>query len=404
MVLAFQKGHALKRVGILLAVALLTFTLLLGAAGEGAFAQSEGVAPEAAPAGNLLGPGLKALQAGKADAAVKSFTTALSTKGLGNSDLSQIYYYRGLAYLKSKKSAQAIADLTNALWLKGLSPEEAADALRNRGLAYQAAGLADRAKIDLDAAAKAGASGGEPALASQAGNQQVASASTSDAGWTSEVDATATTAAPATAATNAKTAVAAATAPPATWDANVTAASAAPSVSFAGSESAQAAPPAATETGTLGGFFSSIFGGGNGTSAPSAKNRDGAVAAAAPDAPEITSSTAPVPAAPATPDGGWDQVQVAAASAQPEPVAASVYALQLASLRSPEEARSFIAEVQRDHGDVVGAAPITLAETTLGNMGRFYQVRMGPFADERTTLKTCTLLQRKGIDCFMITQ
>ena len=41
-----------------------------------------------------------------------------------------------------------------------------------------------------------------------------------------------------------------------------------------------------------------------------------------------------------------------------------------------------------------------MAPVVLGNMGTFYVVRVGPFADERASEHFCGKLQKAGVDCF----
>jgi hypothetical protein len=43
-----------------------------------------------------------------------------------------------------------------------------------------------------------------------------------------------------------------------------------------------------------------------------------------------------------------------------------------------------------------------VTQQVLGAMGTFYQVTVGPFHDERTSLKACNELRRGGYDCFLV--
>ena len=101
--------------------------------------------PDAAAAQNEVEAGIAALGQGKNDAAVANLSTALTAGSLPPAQTSRALYYRGVAYRRQAKPAQAISDLTNALWIKnGLSEEQRADALQQRAGAYREAGLPEQ--------------------------------------------------------------------------------------------------------------------------------------------------------------------------------------------------------------------------------------------------------------------
>ena len=388
-----------------------------------------------------LAAGMKALQAGKAEPAIKSLSKVITGKAIAATDIAHAYYYRGLAYRKAGKQTPAIADFTNALWLKGLTPEERQDATYNRGLAYQAVGLGDQAARDFASAGKA-PQGGTVASAAPVPSAQPAADTAPDAsadqtktspagGWQTNIAATSSVSSSDAAATQAaatppvqqssggglgslfdgslfSASGSAGSAPAATASftpaSDHQSASAGPVVAQAETGTSQpstavqssgvvqspaawstdvnaSTQPAAAQgqgstSGGLGGFFNALFGG----------------AAASPPADQTSSTSAPA----AAPEAGW-QNSVAA----PSP-AATGYHLQLASLRSETEAAQFVGSLRQSEPELVQSYQAQVTPQLLGNMGTFYNVLLGPFPDERTSLKVCNDLQRRGHDCFLV--
>jgi cell division protein FtsN len=371
--------------------------------------QGEDNAPDkskaAENAARILDLGIKAYQGGDTKNAVKALDAALQSGALNHQQMAHALYYRGLTHRKDGKPGLAISDLTAAIWLKdGLTTTERQEAARHRVAAYQEAGIGD------------------------------------------VPDFSPPTSAPATATASA------APAPGATGSAS-TQSPGAPVNS--GSAQTAAAAPASS-----GGFFSSFsnfFTGGGSSSTPAPKADEGVTTA---------SLAEPKPAAPAVANSWNDTVQVApkgAASAQPAssealpwtsasaaptaapapaqpsenlpwasaakaPAAASSapiataaiapptagkhagskspsgkYVMQVAAVRSREEADMLVARLLTEHGGELGGRDPRIDEAVIGNMGTFYRVRVGPYADATEPKQLCGTLHGNGFDCLVVT-
>lgn len=143
----------------------------------------------------------------------------------------------------------------------------------------------------------------------------------------------------------------------------------------------------AAQPGGLAGLFSGIFGGGQQSGAGDIE----------------TASTSPAGSTAAAAPAG----QASAAAGQtgwsvPDAETGTSYRLQLASLRSAEEAAAYVSDLRVKQAELLQSYRAQVDESVLGNMGTFYNVRLGPFPDERTSLKVCNRLQRDGIDCFLV--
>ena len=73
-------------------------------------------------------------------------------------------------------------------------------------------------------------------------------------------------------------------------------------------------------------------------------------------------------------------------------------------MRSPEEARAIAARLGKEHRATLGGIKPLVDSAPLGNMGTFYRVQLGPFADKAKSLRLCSRLRREGVDCFLVTR
>lgn len=292
--------------------------------------------------------GLKSYEAGKFAPAAQSLTVAVQSGGLSSQDMAKALYYRGVAYRKEGKSAQAIADLTSAIWLKnGLSGPERSDAEENRAAAYREAGVAEGANSPLPWARVDGANGAAKSAA-PAENWQTAAA------------------------------------PP-----------------------VQPAEPDGAGSG-VGGFFSNLFSGFG--SSP-------AQAPPAAEPPPPPSVEQPPPPAPVVSDWsekttvtpvGKSPREAALAAKQPPPSRVSdangKYRLQVATVRSREEADATAARIRAEHAGSLGQGALAVDETVVGSMGTFYRVQAGPYRTAEETDTVCKALKASGYDCLVVTQ
>lgn len=317
---------------------------------------------------NALDSAAKALDGGKAEQAVQQISTLLSRARLQGRSMARALYIRGAAYHKQGKPAQAIADLTSALWLKGgLADSDRVAATTLRSEAYRQAGLNDLADADAKRAGRA--------------------------------TGTATTATAAAVQTQ-----------PATRGAEPARSEAEPKAATAPKQSA---------SGGVSGFFSNMFGGSPSTPSASASSStprpdpyrttsprqpsvgdawsasvESKQAASAKEAVSVRQETAAVPAKeevvlkPAT----------AAAAAKPQ----GRYRLQVAAVRGHAEAQAVAVRLKKDYAAALAGREPQVDETVIGNMGTFYRVRIGPFADAGEPGTLCAKLRGIGLDCLIM--
>lgn len=387
--------------------------------GEG---QEAATKPDPAAAQRAIESGIASYNAGKTDLAVQQLSSALSGGKLPAQQMARALYYRGASYRKQSKPAQAIADLTSALWLKnGLTDSERADATTQRSAAYREAGLPDQAD--------AGAS--RQAQAKPAAIAPVAAAPVP---------------APAPVPPVAAAKPAAPTPPPA--PARVVEAPKPVVPAPVPQQVAAAAPPAPASTpssGGVGGFFSNLFGGSptqppqkatptppappaaqtSGWTnqvqvAPSATQTRTVPVAAAAQAAVPRPASGPVtvtaatqtplpPTPPAAAPAAERPVETAAVPRTGDPYAlhsrpaTSRYQLQVAAVRTRAEAQAIAARIKQQHGKETGIREAVIDETTVGSMGTFYRVRLGPYADASEPRELCSKLRVTGVDCMLVT-
>lgn len=175
--------------------------------------------------------------------------------------------------------------------------------------------------------------------------------------------------------------------------------------------------PLASAGSSISGFFSNMFGQGGqpkDASAPAPTQTTGSTgtgeglgwaqnASSAPQGPSVQVSASEPQRAP-----GYEAPSpppTAAATAKSVVTSANgKYRLQLASVRSREEADRLAEAVMTNHGSELGGAAAEVDETVIGNMGTFYRVRLGPYANANEPRKLCTSLKPQGYDCQVVTQ
>lgn len=337
--------------------------------------------------------GAAALQAGKHDQAVQQFTEALTGGSLPAPLLARAHYQRGLAYRKQSKPALAISDLTQALWVKnGLNETDRADAMQNRIAAYRDAGLPDQA----------------------------------------DAEGTKSPAAPSTAATAAATRTAAADA--ATAPAPVSAATRTGSIPSEKPSAGLAPAPesAAPSSGGLSGFFGNLFG---------SSNNSGAAAPAPAQKAEVATSAWSAGTEVKASAGGSQRIKPAgqtAAAAEPTPAplpwqkaeqqpqqkspkvanvapasaptvaapakSAGRFALQVAQLKSREEAQAVADKLKQQLGPDLAGREASIVAVSAGGFGTLHRLSFGPFADAAEWKTLCPKLLKAGHDCQPLTQ
>lgn len=316
----------------------------------------------------------KALGDGKADLAAKLAGEVLGGANKTPRNTARALAVRGEVHLQKGRVAEALVDLDGALWVTGgLQGAEREAAISARQRAMQQAGLG--AQSPSSPPSTPSPSKGAPAPAT----------------WAASIPPPPAQAAPA-----------------------ARSASAAP---VARSPDVGGTPAEVTaqsqSSGGIGSFFSKIFSGGTGSSQPAVT---GAVvpakpsvsssepqrseaepkAAGRPAPARIATAVAPKPAI-ETPRAVTPVVAPATAAA------AGAVRIQLAAVRSREEADALARRVKSEHKDAIGARGVAIEEEVYGNMGRFYRVRIGPFASIPDTQSICARIRNGGIDCMAMT-
>lgn len=401
--------------------------------------------------------GVNALAQGRADAAVASLTSALSSSSLPQTQTARALYYRGVAYRRQAKPAQAISDLTNALWIKGgLTEEQRQDALQQRSGAYREAGLPDQSDPGGQRAA-AGAKGGSQSapFASVAPPPPSASSTTlsaSGGGFFGSLFGGSTPTAPtpsvpsasanAPATTVSVTPRGATAQPAAAQTASSQRAAAQPSGSVASQpdkpptrmvpvmnpasslpagfqEIAEPARMVEVSTTARAGQPEAAASAGVApvqdpkakAASPAAARAGGKDAAKAPGAPQGKAAPTGQAQAPQQVASAPQAVPTAASggtaggAAVPAPRAgAAGVRIQVAAVRTAEEAQGLSAKLQAQYARELGGRIPVVDQVSAGNFGSFYRVQVGPFAATRETEDLCQRLKSGGLDCRLVSQ
>jgi cell division septation protein DedD len=80
------------------------------------------------------------------------------------------------------------------------------------------------------------------------------------------------------------------------------------------------------------------------------------------------------------------------------------FRVQLALVRTEEEARALAVRAKREFAGAFAAREPEIDQTVLGNMGSFYRVRVGPYATMQETQAICARVKGSGFDCMAVTQ
>lgn len=307
--------------------------------------------------------GIKSYEAGRMDNAISTLTKAIGGGGLSSQDLAKALYYRGLASSRSGKSAQAIADLTSAVWMKGgLSPSEQKTALETRAKAYAAVGVKDPGPPTTSVGAPL------PKTAASLPTKAAAKVASST---------------PAT---------------PGSFKTNVNKPAAPAPVGSASGAQASSGNPLSG----VGNFFSGLFGG-------SSSSKPASTASINPKAPASGANTAVSTWSSQTSVAEPRQRVAAVAPAAPVAAASKTtakpsgkYRLQVAAVRSRDEAERLAGALRQKHSSQIGSRVPDISERVFGNMGTFYQVNVGPFAKASDTQRVCKVLKADGFDCLVV--
>ena len=76
--------------------------------------------------------------------------------------------------------------------------------------------------------------------------------------------------------------------------------------------------------------------------------------------------------------------------------------IQLASLRTPDEAREEWARLKHENADLLGKFSAVAVRADLGDRGVWYRVEAGPVGDKAAALKLCKALKERDLGCQLV--
>jgi len=76
--------------------------------------------------------------------------------------------------------------------------------------------------------------------------------------------------------------------------------------------------------------------------------------------------------------------------------------IQLAAMRTPEEAAQEWSHLQHALGDALAGLNLTVESVDLGTKGIYHRVQAGPFADKAAAAAKCTALKALNQDCLVV--
>jgi hypothetical protein len=87
----------------------------------------------------------------------------------------------------------------------------------------------------------------------------------------------------------------------------------------------------------------------------------------------------------------------------PEPAAGGPPTkIQLASLRTPDDARDEWQRLKRDNPDLLGRLTAVAVKADLGERGVWYRVEAGPVGDKAAAVKLCKALKERDLGCQLV--
>ncbi len=410
------------------------FLLALLGAVFSAGARPGSAQPVAQDGETLLVAGSNSLSKGEYRAAARQLTQAMRAGNLSTGQIAKALYLRGVAQRNMDKPAQAIADLTSALWLQGLSKGDLAQAYLNRGLAYQAVGMNDPARADqsrareLDPKARVagaattsepgpsiGAFQTEVETARRAPSSkpvpdfttQVARAPVKEAKPGPRIPASSFETEVRTAARDPEPVPAFRTSILPDEQAAKPASRPAPrpaqgqavdpqwSTSVAADQTKQAGAKSekpAKSGGLISGWWRSATGGGDEKEKQAEQKKSPPAATG-----QWSQTTQVTRSGPASQPGAPVTVPAPGAGG-----AGRSYRVQLAAVRSEDEAQSTWSRLSAKHGPLLAGREPLIERTDLGGLGIFYRIQIGPFADKKESAQLCNTFKRSGIDCFLV--
>ena len=82
-------------------------------------------------------------------------------------------------------------------------------------------------------------------------------------------------------------------------------------------------------------------------------------------------------------------------------LAAGDYFVQVASVRSDQDARNGWARLQKAQAELFGDLVLDVQRADLGDRGIFYRIRTGPFPNRATAQDMCAQIKAAKLDCLV---
>ena len=303
-----------------------------------------------------LHAGYRSLQGKQNKKAIIDLTRAIKSGKLRSGEMAKALYHRGRAYRNAQRPADAIADLTSALWVKGaLSERERKEALALRQNTYQQLGVSGPAIASTTTTMTRAPQLAPPRTPERSASPKIPTRKPTRQVQAGESDWTATT-----------------------------------------KHFSETSNPIAQASNGITLFFSNLFGGNSANSSStgsvntssssttSAVQRQSSTWQSQPRAAQKT--RARVPLKKATP------IQLASTGK---------YFIQVATLRDRGQAKTVANSVAQRHVTLLKGRQPTVESGFLGNMGKFYLVRIRAFHTEADAAKLCSKLLASGLDCLV---
>ncbi len=125
--------------------------------------------------------------------------------------------------------------------------------------------------------------------------------------------------------------------------------------------------------------------------------------APAPREPSLAKTLATAPQPPAPKPAAVTAPKPAEVAASSGPYVAGPYMVQLASLRSIDDADKAWRMAVKKNGDLLSAHSARVVRADLGgDQGVFYRLRIGPFAERQEARSLCAKLKARNVDCIVV--
>lgn len=135
-------------------------------------------------------------------------------------------------------------------------------------------------------------------------------------------------------------------------------------------------------------------------SKPVAPSSSAASRTEAPPPPQVTKAAPAVQPAPPPTSAPMPAEVAKAVSTQPS--AGGAYRVQIAALRTEEDAQKVIARAKKTSGELLSGLTFDVRRADLGERGIYYRVQLGPLADAAAASGLCDKLKDRKLGCLVV--